>query len=126
MKILIADDNEAVRQLLCVALHGHEVVVAEDGAEAIALAECRLPDIILMDVMMPEVDGFIALEALKAHENTADIPVVLMSAGCVRRYDVRRGLALGAIDYLKKPFGIVGLGKLLEGYIEKAKKKSGA
>jgi CheY-like chemotaxis protein len=126
MRILIADDNECLRLLLAVVLHGHDVIVAGDGAEAVELAERKRPDIILMDVMMPEMDGFEALRQLKANEATADIPVILMSAGCVRQQDVERGPGLGAEDYLKKPFpfDINDLPKKLEGYIARAKKKA--
>jgi len=123
MRVLIAEDNECLRELLAIALHGYEVIVAEDGEEAVGMAECYQPDIILMDMMMPRLDGFGALERLKADEATADIPVVLMSAGCVWSTDVERTLDLGAEDYLKKPFPfkIHDLPKVLEGYIAKKK-----
>lgn len=124
MRILIAEADEDFRQMLCVVLHDHDVFVAKDGAEAVALTECRLPDIILMDAMMPEVDGFTALGHLAASEITAHIPVLLMSAGYVRWQRREDGLNLGAVDYLQKPFPLIGLPKLLEGYVEKAKKKS--
>ena len=124
MRILIAEDNECFRLLLTVALHDHRVMIAKDGAEAVALAECHQPDVILMDVMMPEVDGFEALRQLKADEATADIPVILMSAGCVRQQDIERGLKLGAEDYWKKPFSVLGLGKVLEGYVAKKKARA--
>jgi CheY-like chemotaxis protein len=126
MRILIAEDNEPCRLLLCVALHGHEIFVAEDGAEAIAQAECKQPDVILMDVTMPEVDGFTALKELKSNEATTDIPVIMMSAACVRQQDIERALELGAVDYLRKPFPfpVTGLGKVLEGYVTKKKARA--
>jgi len=125
MRILIAEDNEAFRLLLCIALHGHEVFVAQDGAEAIALAECYQPDVILMDVTMPEIDGYTALKHLKADEATAGIPVILMSAGRVGQVDIDIGLALGAEDYWKKPFSVLDLPKRLEGYVAKKKVRGG-
>lgn len=123
MRILIAEDNDCFRQLLCIPLHAHDVIVAGDGAEAVTKAVVYLPDIILMDVQMPEVDGFTALELLKADEDTADIPVVLMSAAYVRPHDVARGLNLGAVDYWKKPFDFDAneLPTKLEGYAAKKK-----
>jgi len=121
VKILIADDNEAMRLLLTVALHPYRVIIAEDGEEAIELAQSHQPDVILMDVMMPEIDGFEALRQLKEDETTAGIPVILMSAGYTKLQDIKRGMGLGAEDYWKKPFTVLGLGKILEGYVAKKK-----
>jgi len=125
VRILIADDNECFRLLLTVALHGYRVMVAGDGAEAVELAQCHQPDIILMDVMMPEMDGFEALRQLKANEATAGIPVILMSAGYTKLQDIKRGMGLGAADYWKKPFSVLGLPKQLEGYVAKKKVRDG-
>lgn len=119
MRVLIADDNEALRLLLCVALYPHRGIPAKDGAEAIELAQRHQPDVVLMEVMMPEMDGFEALRRLKENEATASIPVVLMSAGMVRQRDVGRGMSLGAEAYWKKPFTMIGLGKVLEGLVAK-------
>ena len=109
MRILVVDDDEAIRQLLGTYFHvvhkdKHEVHIATDGVEGIMLAECHQPDIILLDIIMPGMDGFTVLERLKSAERTANIPVVLMSAACVREEDFERGFALGAAYYLPKPF----------------------
>ncbi len=105
MKILIAEDNVEHRWLLSWVFQGDEIVEARDGEEAIAKAiECH-PDIVLMDVQLPKIDGFEALRWLKADESTARIPVVLMSA-IVQAGDIKRGTELGAVDFLQKPFEV--------------------
>jgi len=118
MKILIVEDDVMTRGLLNVILKDHEVLEAKDGMEAIEMAGDYQPDIILMDVRMPKMDGFEALETLKANVSTASIPVALMSAACVRRADVKRGLEAGAALYIKKPFPL-GLAKTLENCVKK-------
>ena len=103
--LLIADDNEDVVQLLKVYLRplDCEILVARDGEEALAVAQSRLPDVVLLDVMMPKRSGWEVCQALKAVQRTSDIAVVLVTA----RGDVKdrlTGLQLGADDYLVKPF----------------------
>src|SRR6202521_2073678 len=103
--LLIADDNKDVVQLLKAYLRplGCEFLVARDGEEALAIAQERLPDVVLLDVMMPKRSGWEVCQALKAVQRTSHIAVVLVTA----RGDVKdrlTGLQLGADDYLVKPF----------------------
>jgi len=122
VRVLLVEDDAQTRRLLNYVLHdrsGHEVFEAKNGLEAIEIAQCYQPDIILMDVAMEVMDGFEALERLKADERTAGIPVALMSAACVRRADAKRGLEAGAALYLKKPLDVLGLAKTLENCIKK-------
>src|SRR5438067_5617997 len=103
--LLIADDNEDVVQLLKVYLRplDCEILVARDGEETLAVAQSRLPDVVLLDVMMPKRSGWEVCQALKAMQRTQHIAVVLSTA----RGDVKdrlTGLQLGADDYLVKPF----------------------
>jgi len=103
--LLIADDNEEVVPLLKVYLRplDCEFLVARDGEEALAIAQARLPDVVLLDVMMPKRSGWEVCQALKAVQRTSHIAVVLVTA----RGDVKdrlTGLQLGADDYLVKPF----------------------
>ena len=103
--VLIADDEEDVVQLLKVYLRplDCEVLVAHDGEEALAIAQARLPDVVLLDVMMPKRSGWEVCQALKAVQRTSRIAVVLVTG----RGDVKdrlTGLQLGADDYLVKPF----------------------
>jgi diguanylate cyclase (GGDEF)-like protein len=104
VRLLVADDEPDTRAALALALGpGYEILTAGDGAEALAVARSGHPDVILLDVMMPSLDGFQVLEQLRADPTTAEIPVLLVSA---RRDDVGKvlGLGLGAVDYLEKPF----------------------
>src|SRR5438046_7370195 len=103
--LLIADDNDDVVLLLKSYLRPLEceILVAKDGEEALAIAQTRLPDVVLLDVMMPKRSGWEVCQALKAMQRTSHIAVVLSTA----RGDVKdrlTGLQLGADDYLVKPF----------------------
>src|SRR5438046_1563310 len=117
--LLIADDNDDVVLLLKSYLRPLEceILVAKDGEEALALAQSRLPDVVLLDVMMPKRSGWEVCQALKAVQRTSHIAVVLSTA----RGDVKdrlTGLQLGADDYLVKPFNrdevVKRIGALLE------------
>ncbi len=103
--ILIADDFMVVRAVLRRQLEadGHTVVEAVDGAEALRACREVRPDVVLLDVEMPVLDGHATLEQLKSDEELRDIPVVFLT-GRVDTADVVNGLRLGAHDYLRKPF----------------------
>jgi EAL domain-containing protein (putative c-di-GMP-specific phosphodiesterase class I)/CheY-like chemotaxis protein len=103
--LLIADDDEDVQRLLTLFVRplDCEVLTARDGEEALAIAQARLPDLVLLDVMMPKRSGWEVCQALKAVQRTSQIAVVLVTG----RGDVKdrlTGLQLGADDYLVKPF----------------------
>src|SRR5882762_10237700 len=103
--VLIADDNEDVVMLLKMYLRplDCEVLVAKDGEEALAIAQSRLPAVVLLDVMMPKRSGWEVCQALKAVQRTSRIAVVLVTGrGEVK--DRLTGLQVGADDYLVKPF----------------------
>ncbi|MCJ7822466.1 MAG: response regulator [Armatimonadetes bacterium] len=112
-KILVVDDEAAVRET-CIACIRHglgeewQVVEAADGREAIAKAEQERPNLILLDIMMPEVDGFEVCRKLKSSPKTGGIPVVFLTA-LGEEKDVERGLALGGDGYVVKPFNPVTL-----------------
>ena len=107
MKILIVDDEAMMLDLLAIVLKdNHTVLLGSNGKEAVRMAKEHQPDLILLDVMMPEMNGFDALERIKADPSTSHLPVVLMSAGHARAQDMKRGQELGAVDYLQKPFPI--------------------
>ncbi len=103
--ILIAEDDSDTREVLDVLLTkaGHEVFMAEVGDMAVMQASVLLPGLILLDINMPELDGFEVLERLKSDHETAEIPVVVVS-GRDDFNDIARGLALGAADYITKPY----------------------
>jgi len=104
--ILAVDDAESNIDILLDALGSeYEIVVALDGESALEIVAEDKPDLILLDIMMPGIDGFEVLERLKASPATADIPVVILSAR-TGSDDWARGIELGAADYLTKPFDI--------------------
>lgn len=103
-KILVADDEPQIRRALTTALrgHGYEVVAAEDGEDALARLATWLPDVLVLDLVMPKVDGF---EVLREVRTWSPMPVIVLSARG-READKVTALDLGADDYLTKPFGI--------------------
>ena len=108
--ILVVDDNPDVRLALSTQLtdEGYEVVEASDGDLVIEAARERKPDLILLDLMMPRMDGFEALRELKKDDDLSDVPVVVLTA---RRgsEDMTLARALGAVNYLQKPWNDGGL-----------------
>jgi two-component system response regulator MprA len=103
--VLVADDQEDVRSLLTLLLQleGHDVATAVDGADAVTKATESLPDAIVLDVMMPRVDGLTALRQLRGAPLTAKVPVLLLS-GKTSASDFDAGMDAGADGYLAKPF----------------------
>lgn len=103
-KILVVDDEPALARILEVNLTraGYEVVTAGDGRDALTTVERENPDLVLMDVMMPFMDGFEALRLLKEDPKTADLPVVMLTARA-HRTDLQEGLERGADMYVTKP-----------------------
>jgi DNA-binding response OmpR family regulator len=109
--VLVADDDRDIRDLVAYRLtrNGYEVVIANDGEEALRLAEECEPDLAILDVMMPRVDGYEVTRRLRAHEATSRMPVILLTSRA-QEADVERGFAAGADDYLRKPFSPQELG----------------
>ena len=103
-KILIADDDKMLRNMYVKKLQiaGFKVETAGDGEEAIAKAGTLQPNLILMDVMMPRLDGFGALTKFKSDPKTQNIPVILLTNLGINEEDKKRGLELGAKEYLIK------------------------
>ncbi len=104
-KILIADDEHNIRHILDFSLgaEGYRVLAASDGEEAFALAVAEMPDLIILDVMMPQGDGFSTCRRLKDDSRTTHIPVILLTAKNSRR-DRVMGEKVRADDYITKPF----------------------
>jgi CheY-like chemotaxis protein len=103
--VLVADDNEDILGLVTAVLErsGYEVVTVSDGSQALASVDKRKPDLAVLDITMPEIDGLEVLRRLRADTRTRGLPVVLLSAQA-QEADVDRGFAAGASAYLKKPF----------------------
>lgn len=103
--VLVADDDEDILQLVEIRLSrsGYDVITATDGPSAIGLALARRPDVAVVDVAMPELDGLEVTRTLRAAEATSSMPILLLTARA-QVSDVERGLASGADDYVTKPF----------------------
>lgn len=119
--ILVIEDNEEVRENLTVilSLHGYNVADEPNGLEGVKAAIQNPPDIILCDVMMPELDGYGVLNLLSENERTAGIPFVFITAR-TEKEDIRRGMNLGADDYITKPFFKDELLAVIETRLKKA------
>lgn len=103
-KVLVVDDEKGNRLLLAEVLKDdYKVILAKSGSMALALAERHQPDIVLLDVVMPEMDGYQVLRALKERDDTRHLPVIFISA-LDGVDDEEKGLLLGAADYITKPF----------------------
>ncbi|MBI4117811.1 MAG: response regulator [Parcubacteria group bacterium] len=103
IKVLIVEDDKMIIEMYTLKFtqEGYEVLNAENGKEGLEMAMKHKPDIILLDIILPKMDGFSVLKELKAMEVTKGIPVVLLT-NLGQDGDVRKGLELGAIDYLIK------------------------
>ncbi len=104
-KILVVDDEINITQILefSIGAEGYEVITAANGEEAIDKARREQPNLIILDVMMPRIDGYEACRILKSNPLTKNIPVVLLTAKG-REIDKRLGYEVGATDYIIKPF----------------------
>jgi len=104
-KILVVDDEIYIVHILdfSLGMEGYEVVTALDGEQAIEQARNEKPDLIVLDIMMPKLDGYETCKILKSEKDTRDIPVILLSAKG-RNVDQKVGFEVGADDYITKPF----------------------
>jgi signal transduction histidine kinase len=120
-KILVIDDEAELREMMVVALQqrGFEVAEATDGITGVELARAEIPDLILCDVNMGEMNGYAALSALRSQPATNSIPFILMT-GMADNAGMRQGMELGADDYLAKPFTISDLYAAVEARLKKA------
>jgi len=119
-RVLVVDDEQSIRFLCRVNLgaSGMEVLEADDGNAGLELARSEHPDLILLDVMMPGLDGWDVARELAEDAATREIPVVFLTARA-EAADRRRGAQLGGVGYLVKPFDPVGIGEVVEDVIER-------
>jgi DNA-binding response OmpR family regulator len=103
--VLAADDDEDILDLITFRLErsGYSVLQARDGEEALELAVRELPDLVVLDVMMPKLDGFELTRRLRSEAKTSRIPIILLTARA-QDADLQRGFDAGADDYIRKPF----------------------
>ncbi len=109
-KILVIEDEETVRENILELLdaEGFDAIAAENGRIGLALAQQQLPDLILCDIRMPELDGYSVLRALRSEPTTKKIPFIFLSAKAAKT-DFSLGLELGANAYITKPFTLTQL-----------------
>lgn len=106
-KVLVVDDEENIVELIRMNLEssGYEVIDAYTGMEAITKTNSLIPDLILLDLMLPDIDGLQLCQMLRLNEQTKDIPIIMITAKS-EESDKVKGLYMGADDYITKPFGI--------------------
>jgi two-component system alkaline phosphatase synthesis response regulator PhoP len=119
-KILLAEDEKQIGDMVAFKLSnsGHQVFRARDGEEALRLATAERPDLILLDVMMPVLNGFEVLRRLKGDPALATTPVIMLTAKG-RERDVLGGLSAGAVDYIVKPFSLKELTARIDSALRK-------
>ncbi|MDQ2809123.1 MAG: response regulator [Chloroflexota bacterium] len=120
--VLIVEDEPDNREIIRTVVEdimGHEAALATDGKDALAAIGQRVPDLILMDLMMPVLNGFEAIQALKAQDATSGIPVIAISA-LSRARDHQQALDAGANDYISKPFDLDLLAEKIAGLLSAA------
>ena len=122
-KVLVVDDEAPIRLLCRVNLEAErmEVLEAPDGESGLEAARAERPDVVLLDVMMPGMDGWQVAERLVDDEATSHIPIVFLTARAELR-DRARGLELGGVDYITKPFNPVELASIVESLLERVRR----
>lgn len=125
LRVLVVDDEPDIRTVLRATLerHGCAVAEAENGRKVVASARRHKADIVLLDIMMPGVDGHEALAALQANKRTRDIPIAMLTA-MSDMASIERAIDAGATGYLTKPFSIDMLYPQMEAIIDKAREDS--
>ena len=119
-KILIIEDHEDIRESTAeiLELAGYQTFTAPDGRKGVEMAQSELPDLIICDIMMPELDGYGVLYLLNKIPKTTNIPFIFLTAK-VDRIDLRKGMEMGADDYLTKPFDDIELLNAIESRLKK-------
>jgi DNA-binding response OmpR family regulator len=122
-RVLIIDDEAPIRLLCRVNLEaeGMEVMEASDGESGIEAARRERPDVILLDVMMPRLDGWSVAQVLVRDELTKEMPIIFLTARAEVR-DRARGLDIGGIEYVTKPFNPLELAPLIESLLERIRR----
>jgi DNA-binding response OmpR family regulator len=122
-RVLVIDDEEPIRLLCRVNLEAEGMIVLEarDGTTGLETARAATPDVILLDVMMPGLDGWSVAEELLDDPITEDIPIVFLTARAEVR-DRARGLDLGGIDYVTKPFNPLDLAPLVRALLDRVRR----
>ena len=125
LRVLVVDDEPDIRTVLRATLERHRcsVAEAENGKRIVTSARRHKADIVLLDIMMPGVDGYEALAALQANKRTRDIPIAMLTA-MSDMASIERAIDAGATGYLTKPFSVDMLYPQMEAIIDKARERS--
>lgn len=122
LRILLIEDDPDIQKMVQLSLKyqgGHQVTVASGGREGLEKASADPPDLILLDVMMPDMDGYETCRHLKSQEGTRHIPVVFLSARA-QQAEIQKGTDLGAVGYLVKPFDPMALSSQLDAILRRS------
>ena len=124
-RVLVVDDEPSIRELVQVALkfHGCSVITAATGNDALRLADSDRPDLIVLDLMLPDIDGFEVVRRLRAGDN--EVPVIFLTARDTTS-DTVTGLALGGDDYITKPFSVEALVARVRAVLRRARRSTAA
>ena len=119
--VLVIEDNTDIREntVEILDLAGYKTFSAENGKRGVELAQKERPDLIVCDIMMPELDGYGVLHLLKKNADTESIPFIFLTAK-IERTDFRKGMEMGADDYLSKPFDGIELLNAIEARLKKS------
>ena len=121
-KILVVDDEPTIVRLMefILARQGHEMIVAVNGEEALEKIKSQQPDLVLLDIMMPRIDGYEVAQRLRADPATASLPIIMLSAKA-QDEDIRKGVEVGVDEYVTKPFTPDHLVQVVAKYLDKLK-----
>ena len=121
-KILVVDDEPVIVRLMefILARQGYELLVAVDGEEALQKIRAHHPDLVLLDIMMPRIDGYEVARLLRADSETAGLPIIMLSAKA-QKEDIRRGAEVGVDAYVTKPFSPEHLVQVVAEHLQRIK-----
>jgi DNA-binding response OmpR family regulator len=124
-RILIIEDNLPILENIVefLELSGYEVSTAIDGRAGLDIANSKYPDLIICDIMMPELDGYEVLSAIRKNADLVNVPFIFLTA-LSEKSEVITGMALGAVDYITKPFEITHLLDSIENCLNKTRESS--
>ncbi len=119
-KILIVEDEVMLLEMMKVRIeaNGYDVIMAENGKDGSFKAMSEKPDMIIADILMPELDGIGMIKIIRSNSDLKDVPIIVVSA-LGRNEDVKKALAAGANDYITKPYSASDLLKKIEGFLKK-------
>lgn len=125
-RILVVDDEPPIVRLMefVLARQGHEMLVAVNGREALDQVRAHRPDLVLLDIMMPQVDGYEVAQTLRADPDFADLPIIMLSAKA-QEEDIRKGLDVGVNEYITKPFSPEHLVHVVADYLQRSRETAG-